>query len=129
METPNTPTSTETKTPEQVKREKVMKELTDKVGFKVDDSVIFNVVLSGGPIQVSRDVACLVKSIVPKGSVVVVQFAIENPEYYDDEKSRVFECNFFLTGISEYDLSAKLVNGKKVIKYYRDWSASLRFYA
>jgi len=127
MEMPNTPTMAETKSP--VKREKMMKDITDKVGFKVDDSVVFNVVLAGGPAQVSREVVCLVKSMVLKGSVVVVQFAIENPEYYDDEKSRVFECNFFLTGISEYDLSAKLVNGKKIIKYDREWSASLRFYA
>jgi hypothetical protein len=129
METPNTPTSVETRTPDQIKRETIMQEITNKVGFKVDDSVIFNVVLTGGPVQVSREVACLVKSIVPKGSVVVVQFAIENPQYYADEKSRVFECNFFLVGTDEYDLRAKLVNGKKVIKYDREWSASLRFYA
>jgi hypothetical protein len=120
---------TETKTPDQVKKEKTLKEVTDKIGFKVDDVVVFRINLIGGPIQVSRDISCLVKSITPKGGIVSAKFAIQDRDNYKDEGSRIFEMNFFLISTAEYDLKARDENGNKVIKYEREWSSSLRFYS
>ena len=117
------------KSPEELKKEKELKDIIEKIGFKVDDIVIFKINLSGGPIQVNKNVECLVKSINPKGSYVKVLFAIQTRNDYKDEGSRIFEMNLFLIDVDEYDLKAKEVNGEKIIKYDREWSSSLRFYA